>query len=196
MNNSIPSITDEEARAALALVEQTAQRLRWALGESALADYLLIWGGVWLVGFLSSAWFPRWESLVWTVADGLGLLASLVTSWRYAHRVRSLQYAAFGRQIGAFWLGLLGYGALIVWVAHPTSSEQMGLLISLIAMFGYWVMGIWTRSRFLTGASLGVTATMLIGHFLLPQWFDLWMAVLGGGGLLAAGYYLRRGQRR
>jgi hypothetical protein len=36
-----------------------------------------------------------------------------------------------------------------------------------------------------------ITALALIGYFLLPGIFYLWMAVLGGGGMIALGLYIR-----
>jgi len=38
---------------------------------------------------------------------------------------------------------------------------------------------------------LAITALALIGYFLLPGIFYLWMAVLGGGGMIALGLYIR-----
>ena len=51
----------------------------------------------------------------------------------------------------------------------------MSLLFSLSAV--WWV--------------LPVTALALIGYLLLPDIFYLWMAVLGGGGMIALGLYIR-----
>lgn len=192
---SVPQ-TPDEARAALALIEQTAQRLRQALSTSALGDYLIIWGLVWSVGFLNEALFPALADPVWLVADGMGLVATLGATWRQIPRVRSRQQAAFGRQIGALWLGLLLYGGLIVLVAQPHTAPQLTLLIALVAMLGYFVTGVWTRSRALLGLSLTLTAAMLLGYAWLRPWFALWMAFWGGGGLLAGGLYLRYGLRR
>ncbi len=36
-----------------------------------------------------------------------------------------------------------------------------------------------------------IMALALIGYFLLPGIFYLWMAVLGGGGMIALGLYIR-----
>ena len=39
--------------------------------------------------------------------------------------------------------------------------------------------------------SIVITALALIGYFLLPGIFYLWMAILGGGGMIALGLYIR-----
>ncbi len=36
-----------------------------------------------------------------------------------------------------------------------------------------------------------ITALALAGYFLLPDIFYLWMAILGGGGMIALGLYIR-----
>lgn len=195
MNKPTP-VTNKEAQEALTLVEQTAQRMRQALGESAMAEYFLIWGVVWTIGFLSEALLPNRSGQVWMIGDGLGLLATIWVSWRRALRVRSPQYAALGRQIGLFWLGLFFFGAAILWVAAPPTEAQMGLLISLIAMLGYWVMGFWVHSKVLSGTGVAIAILLLLGYYGLPQWFPWWMAIGGGGGLIGVGWYLRRGRRK
>jgi hypothetical protein len=36
-----------------------------------------------------------------------------------------------------------------------------------------------------------ITALALVGYFLLPGIFNLWMAILGGGGMIVLGLYIR-----
>jgi hypothetical protein len=40
-----------------------------------------------------------------------------------------------------------------------------------------------------------VTAFIVIGYLALPDFFNLWMAALGGGSLVAAGLYVLRAWR-
>jgi len=51
----------------------------------------------------------------------------------------------------------------------------MGLLLSFVSV--WW--------------GLALTVLALIGYFLLPDIFYLWMAILGGGGMIALGLYIR-----
>ena len=39
---------------------------------------------------------------------------------------------------------------------------------------------------------LGITALTLIGYFFAGDWFNLWMAVVDGGGLILGGLWMRR----
>jgi hypothetical protein len=55
----------------------------------------------------------------------------------------------------------------------------------------YASIGLWLGTRFvLTG--LGVIALTLGGYFLLREHFLMWMALVGGGGLILAGFWLRK----
>jgi len=58
---------------------------------------------------------------------------------------------------------------------HHARPDGEGLLFSFSTVW-------WT---------LPITALALVGYFLLPDIFYLWMAILGGGGMIALGVYIR-----
>jgi hypothetical protein len=58
-------------------------------------------------------------------------------------------------------------------------------------MFGYLVMGLWL-GRFFLWLGLLVTATTLVGYYFVSDYFFLWMALTGGGSLIAAGVFIRK----
>jgi hypothetical protein len=76
-------------------------------------------------------------------------------------------------------------------VMSPVSPRQIGAFIPLIVAAGYALLGLWRGVRFIAvGAVLaGLT---LGGFFLLPAYFGLWMAAVGGGALVLGGLWLRR----
>jgi hypothetical protein len=54
----------------------------------------------------------------------------------------------------------------------------------------YFLSGLWIGSRLaVTGLALAVLT--LVGYYLFPAYFLLWMAVVGGGALILAGAWLR-----
>lgn len=184
-------ISPDEAREALELIEATTRQMRRSLAHGGMPYYLIIWGIVWTVGFGSSHFFgpdsPR-AGTAWAVLDTLGVVASVLVGWRLRTRVRSPRY---GPAVGLlFWLALIVYGVLIVYFAQPRSGNQLTLLISLLATFGYVATGIFYRSLFLSGLGALVTLIMVGGYLLVPASFNLWMAILGGGSLIAAGLYV------
>jgi hypothetical protein len=58
-------------------------------------------------------------------------------------------------------------------------------------MLGIVIAGLWL-GRFFMLCGLSVTALSVLGFFWAGDWFDLWMAVANGGGLIACGLALRR----
>lgn len=74
---------------------------------------------------------------------------------------------------------------------NPKRGIKTSLLISLFAMFGYVTSGILYRSFFLSGFGVLITVLITVGYLFLPAWFNLWMAALGGGSLIATGLYMR-----
>jgi len=48
-----------------------------------------------------------------------------------------------------------------------------------------------TLSFSATWWTLPITALALVGYFLLPGFFYLWMAILGGGGMIPLALYIR-----
>ena len=186
-----PPISPDEAREALELIEKTTRQMRRAVAHGGIPYFLFIWGIVWVLGFGSTHFLgadsPQVGTL-WMVLDTLGLVASILVGWRLSHRVRSIHY---GPVVGVFWLTWMVYGGLIVYFARPQSGDQLSLLISLLAMFGYVTTGIIYRSRFLGVLGALVTLFIVGGYLIIPAYFNLWMAILGGGSLVAAGLYMR-----
>jgi len=182
------TITSEEARESLAAVRQISAHMRRDIATGGAPYFTIIWGVVWLVGFLVSQFAPPAVSgPTWAGLDLLGGVATFLTGRRLGMRVRT----RWSVRLGLFWLALVGYGALWVWVSLPLSANQGALLISLIAMFGYVVMGLWLDSR-IAYIGLAVTALALFGYHVVPLYFSLWMALLGGGVLIGSGLYILR----
>jgi len=183
-------ISPEEARQALALIETTTRQMRRALAHGGAPYFLMIWGTVWLVGFAATHVLGPESPAVggmWLVLDAIGALASFAVGAYLGRRAPSPR----GMRLGLYWLVWTVYAALILYFARPRTGDQLALLISLFAMMGYVSTGLLCRSRFLVGLGLAVTGLIVLGYVAWPAWFNLWMAVWGGGSLLAAGVYMR-----
>lgn len=184
-------ITPEEAKESLTSVRTVMQRTRRAMNVGGSAYYLLIWGMVWLLGFLAIYFLlPVYSMLVgwvWLFLDVGGIVASAWVSIRSARRIRD----PFGKRFAFFWLALILFSLLWLWIARPTNMAQTSLLIITFAMFGYTVMGIWLEKLFVAVAIM-VIGLALISYFLIPTFFALWMAILGGGTLIGSSIYILR----
>ena len=184
-------VTRDEAQESLAAVQQVMAQTRRAIAGGG-AFYMIIWGVVWFLGFLASQYIHTillgW---IWLALDTAGGFATWWIGRQMDRRVRT----PFGSRLGWFWIALIGYTILWIGIAWPLEPTRAALMVSTTAMFGYVVMGLWLGTAAVAGVGLAVTALALLGFFLLPTYFALWMAFLGGGALIGSGLYISRSWR-
>jgi hypothetical protein len=185
-------ISPSEAEEALAAIDAVMQKTRKSIASSGAYKFLILWGIIWMVGFLSNHFLPEdTASKIWIGLDIAGLVLSGVIGARLNRNVRSASATTTGKRIGWFWLLLFLYCSAVIGVAWPVDTKQLAMFIILIVSIGWMAMGL-----LLSFASiwwgLALTVTSLIGYFLLPDFFYLWMAFLGGGGMIALGFTIRK----
>jgi hypothetical protein len=143
-----------------------------------------------LIGFVCTQFLPEISGYIWTVLGVLGSISGVVWGFRMGSRIRSPAMTATAKRVGLFWLFMVFYCVATLAVAWPLDGKQVTVFIVLFAMIGHLAMGL-----LLSFASiwwpLPITALVLISYFLLPDLFYLWMGVLGGGGMIALGLYIR-----
>lgn len=167
------------------------QKTRRAISSSGAYGFLIVWGAVWLLGFLCSHFLPNEiAGHIWMGLDILGGVLSAIIGIRMGKRVRSPSAVTSGKRIGIFWLLLFLYCIAAIRVAWPVDDKQVAMFIILFVMVGWLAMGL-LLSPYSLWPGLVITTLALIGYFLLPDIFYLWMAILGGGGMIAMGIYIR-----
>lgn len=185
------NISPTEAEEALVVIQAIMRKTRRAISASGAYGFLIVWGIVWLLGFLGSQFLPQESAgYAWMGLDALGGIASAIIGIRLNRGVRSSASSINGKRIGWFWLLLTLYCGAVLWVAGPVDGKQLAMLIILFVMVGWLAMGLFL-SFYTIWPGLIITALALIGYFLLPGIFYLWMALLGGGGMIALGLYIR-----
>ena len=180
------NITPSEAQEALNDIDQIMSRTRKMLSRGNAPYQLILWGAIWFVGYLATA-FLRGPitGLLWMALLLIGFVFTAYLAHRDKQRVK---YEELGKRIGFSWISLFIFAAALLWAASPKTVEQANLILILIIMFGYALMGIWVwRSLLWTG--LLVSALAIIGYLFFFDSFFLWMAVLGGGALAGSGFY-------
>jgi len=188
MKPETASVSPREALDALEAVREVERRTRGAIAAAGGGRVVTAWGLAWGIGFLATHFLDGREILwVWLALNLAGFAA---TAWIVAGTTQRVRDPV-GPRIGGLWLALFAYTALWIFVAAPLDGNEIGLLISSAAMFGYVVMGLWLDRTFLW-IGLSVTAASIAGFLLLPALFNLWMAFLGGGALIAAGLRIQR----
>jgi hypothetical protein len=185
------NISPNEAEEALAAIQSMMKKTRRTISSSGAYLFLIVWGVVWLLGFLGSQFLPQdIGGYAWMILDTLGWILSAVIGIRMGRAVRSSSSVTSGKRIGIFWLLLFVYAIATVAISWPADGKQLAMYIILFVIVGWLAMGL-LLSFYSIWPGLVITALALVGYFLLPDIFYLWMAVLGGGGMIALGLYIR-----
>jgi hypothetical protein len=175
-----------EAKESLELIKDASQASRQAIARAGTGYLFIIWGIVWLVGYLGSQLLPGASSgYLWLGLDTLGIVGSVIAILRQGRRVRSEQTW----RLGAFWILLLLNGSLMMWVVWPLSSERYILFVTLLVSMGYSLIGLWISTP-LAVIGTAISLLAIIGWLLVPSLLGYWLAIVGGGGLIAAGIYV------
>jgi hypothetical protein len=185
------NISPTEAEETLVAIQKISQKTRHAIASSGTYITLIATGVVWLIGFACTQ-FLSGEILgyIWIGLSILGGILGTILGFRLAPRVRNPSASATAKRAGIFWLLLILYGIATILIVRPTDGKQATMLIILFIMIGQLSMGLLVSFSSVWWA-LPITGLALIGYFLLPGIFYLWMAILGGGGMIAFGLYIR-----
>ncbi|HEY5338917.1 MAG TPA: hypothetical protein VIJ85_11985 [Rhizomicrobium sp.] len=179
-------LTTEEAAAALKDITQTEQRSTAAYSYRMSSPHLILWGFVWLIGYGVMAAKIHWDPL-WLVLSIGGSVGSFYIGWRMSNR----KQAGFDWRYTASFLVICGFISAILTVLPPQSDAQFGAFFPILVALYYALIGIWTRGLRMLFAGVALAVLTLIGFFYLRDVFDLWMAIVGGGGLILGGLWLR-----
>ncbi len=185
------NISPAEAEDALNAIHVMMKKTRHALSDSGAYKFLVVWGVVWLLGFLGSHFLPAENaSYSWLILDILGGILSAIIGIRMGRGVRSPSFTTTGKRIGTFWLLLFLYCAAAIAVITPIDGKQLAMIIILFVTIGWVAMGLLLSfASVWWGLALSVLA--LSAYFIFPSAFYLVMAFLGGGGMIALGLYIR-----
>jgi len=188
---SAMNLSPQEAARALAEIEQTRATMRQAIRDHRGHYHLWIWGAAWIA-------MPLYAQFVGDAhARQLGLLclpAGLLSALVGRAQSRQIRLPANTRFLGV--IAALVCFALIfplVLGAQP-ALRPLYAYTCLVVMQAYVVAGLWTDS-YLLWTGIVISALILIGLFVFPAIFWIWMAVFGGGSLVATGFYVRHSWR-
>jgi hypothetical protein len=186
-------ITPSEAEKTLASIRQTEDQMRRALNASGGGYQMLIWGVIMLVGYTLNQFADRIPIAVvagiWIAMSILGNAVSVAASIRMARKFQS----PVGARIGAMLPIFLLFGAVGAFFVHPAGPREINLLIYLLVMLWLAMMGLWVKPSLLW-ISLAFSGLMLFGYWVLPDYFFLWLAIVGGGAMIGSGLFLISGR--
>jgi hypothetical protein len=184
------TVDPKEAAASLSDIHSVEQRTREALVYERSSDMLILWGVLVACGYLCAYLLPRYSDIAWLVLTAAGVGGGLlIRRWR---KEAQRGHRTLGQRLFYAQLVLLAYGALLLLLLWPVITyRQIGAFWPILVMFGHVLAGLWL-GRFFIYLGVAVTALIVAVYFWSGAWYPLWMAAVVGGGLIAAGLWLRR----
>lgn len=182
------NISPEEAQEALAVIQQTSDRIRKGHGYNGY--YLMIWGGVWFVGFMVNQFLQSNPAVVGWTWGGLVLAAFVGCTVLGVNQGKYIR-SQMGPRTGFFYFALIAFTALWYILLMPQNTKQGVMFLISIIMFGGVIVGILNRTLSTVIGSVSVTILALAGYYLLPAYFYLWEAIFGGLAMFVIGLVLR-----
>jgi hypothetical protein len=181
------TLSRDEAASALSDISKTEQRSWKLFGyRNGGAPHLFLWGAIWMIAYSASYFRPHW-TLVWPVLAVVGSIGSFWFGWR----VKGGRTGAFSWRFGGTFLAVLLFiGALFAILPPHTDAQVAAFFPILVALF-YLLIGVWMEGPRMIVLGLAIGALTLFGFFDLAPYFALWMAVVGGGGMILGGFWLR-----
>jgi len=182
------TIDRAEAASALSDIETIAQRVRRSRFYQLASWMLVLWGILTAAGYVVTFLWPRQAGVAWIAVDVAGVAGSFAIS--AAERARN-RGSSFDPRIFLALLLFFAFGFLWSVGLVQLSPRQLGVFWPTYFMLAYVIVGLWIGPAFVA-IGLSITALALLGYFYADAWFDLWMAVVNGGGLILGGLWMRR----
>jgi hypothetical protein len=179
-------ISSEEALSALKDVDRATARRAELRSYEVGSAHLFWWGLIWIAGYGLSAVYPaaEWWKF-WVPISLIGSAGSGYLTWRAKSPMRATW------QRPALWLAIFLFIASTYAVMAPRQAEAYLAFPALIVAFSYSLAGVLKSPRYLLlGGALFVLT--LAGYFLLKPWLALWLAAVGGGGMILGGLWFRK----
>jgi hypothetical protein len=181
-------IDSQQASEALSDINDIVRRVRQSRIYHLSSLIIIMWGVLVFAGNIMTYLWPRYGGMIWIVIEIAGLLGSVAISASSYPRTGVRTFDS--RMLLAFLL-YCAFGLFFSVVLGHFTPRQLATFWSLYAMMTYTIAGLWFGTAFVA-LGLALSALTLVGYFLVGDWFDLWMAVVNGGGLILVGLWMRR----
>jgi len=178
----------DDAAQSLSEIAAVERRTRQTLVYGRSSVFFILWGVLLVFGYTFGFAFPEFERRGWFAVFAVGFASAALLGYR---RPRLPGRAGWDQPMLFGQLVLYAYGWIILAIVGPLAPRQANAFWPNVFMLGFALAGLWL-GRFFLLLGLSVSALTLIGYFWSGPWFGLWMAVVGGGGLIAGGLWLRR----
>jgi hypothetical protein len=181
-------IDPKEAASALSDIASIVHRVRQSTIYNLASLMLIMWGALVFAGNIASYLWPREACYIWIAVNAAGFAGSLAIGAVESRRTSVRRFDL--RMVAAFVLFFV-FGILWSIALGHFTPRQLGVFWPTYFMMVYTIVGLWVGPAFVA-IGLSITALTLIGYFFSGDSFDLWMAVVNGGGLILGGLWMRR----
>ena len=181
-------IDSQQASEALSDINEIVRRVRQSRIYNLASLIIIMWGVLVFAGNIASFLVPRLAGYAWLAVYGVGIAGSFAISTFLYKRtgVRTFNIRAL-----VALLLFIAFGMFCCALGHLSAPRQIGTFWAIYCMLIYTIAGLWAGYAFVA-IGAGVTALTLIGYFFIGNWFEPWMAVVNGGGLIVGGLWMRR----
>jgi len=179
------TLSPDEAAQALNEIEAAEARSRTAYGYLLGGSYLILWGVIWVFCYSLVDFWPREVQNIWLVGSAIGILGSVVLGRSRRERERR-GWRAFVPATG-----YVVFAFAVLSILHPPSVEAVSVVVALVVALAQVQIGVQRGDR-ITIIGVAVAALTLAGYAWIPMHFHLYMAIVGGGSLILAGFWLRQ----
>jgi len=179
----------------LRVIRQVMERTHRAAGGHG-GWFMVLWGTIWLLGFLGTHFIPQFLppqaiNWMWAALNLIGVAGSIWLGTR-PHRQGGVRYSIW-TAILLWWIALAVFDLLLIWLFGLRDSD-VGLLILLTIALGYFQFGLFTH-WFISVVGIFIAVISVGSALLIPDYFGLTMAFLGGGALIVTGlWFVRQGK--
>lgn len=178
-------IDAKAAEASLADIDVIVARLKQSSVYRSASTIIIVWGALVACGYLACAFAPRQALPIWIVVNTLGMIATLAIGLRLRR-----SGAEFEWRIVAAIVLFFAFGLICCRMGH-FGPRELDAFWPILFMFGYALAGLWFGRAFIV-LGAGIAALAFAGYLWVDRWFELYLAVVEGGGLMLAGLWMRR----
>jgi hypothetical protein len=187
-------ISKPEAASALRDIELVHRRTTRGGAYAKASPHLLIAGCVWATGYGACAVLPteRWGT-VWIPLALAGVLGSYIVAYA-SHRAdpgNPAAPAASAARILWMMATTMSFIVTTFLLFQPTDPVSFLVFPALVMAFVYVLLGSLGLPRF-RWLGAGMFAMLIIGLSLQREAIAIWVAAVGGGGLILGGLWLRK----
>jgi hypothetical protein len=181
-------IDSQQASSALADITDITQRVRQSRFYQHSSAMLMLWGALTFVAYIFSFGVPSRANQGWVGVFIAGIVGSVLIG---ALSRRRGDVNTFDARATAAMVVFIAFGALWSIGVGQFTPRQLSAFWPTYFMLPYVIAGLWLGSAFVIIGTAIIVLTM-IGYLFAGPWFQLWMALVNGGGLVLGGLWMRR----